>query len=630
MTLLLTREGEVKIDVEPVCIGPTWQRHDTWTPANPVYLLPEHLGIKTLGWSVLTWITRWLIDPELSDVDLGILVPWRPTDEQIRFILWYYALDERGRFMYRKVVLQRLKGWGKDPLAAVLALVELCGPCRFKEWGPDGEPVGKENPTAYIQIAAVSLDQTHNTMDLFAGMMSPPFIKRYAIDPGKTLIYARGGRKIKAVTSSPASLQGNRPSFVILNETHEWNASNDGHAMLKVINNNATKSKGGAARQLSITNAYEPSEGSVAQVQREAWQAERDGLAFDTGVLYDSLEAPADARVRPKIIDENTGQEALDGVGDPIKPPEELIRAYLTAVVTAVRGDASWLDVEGIVASVLDVQNTPSSSRRFWFNQVVAAEDAWVDPAWVDSMIDPKAREERITGGDPLRLGWDKISREDACVMFGDGSKADDATGLVLQRISDGYTVTIGVWQKPKGLGRDQVWRAPRGEVDSRVDEAFARFNIVGFLFDPSHTKDDVDSTPYWNALIDDWHRRYADRLQYHPMQSGDRVHSVMWDMTSPLRQGEFVAAAERVREEIKIAFNTRTQSIVIDGHPALVDHLRNAKAAPGKYGTTLMKEHRESAKKIDLAVCLVGATMLRRFVLNKGLEAKPSRTVWW
>lgn len=512
----------------------------------------------------------------------------------------------------------------------MLALVELCGPCRFKGWGADGEPIGKENPTAYIQIAAVSLDQTHNTMDLFAGMMSPAFMKRYAIDPGKTIIYARGGRKIKAVTSSPASLQGNRPSFVILNETHEWNSSNDGIAMLTVINNNATKSKGGAARQLSITNAYEPSENSVAQIQREAWKREQDGITSSTGVMYDSLEAPADARVRPRIIDMATGLDAIDGAGDRINPSEDLIREYLATVVKAVRGDAVWLDIEGIVSSIMDTQNTPSSSRRFWMNVVVAAEDAWADPAWIDAMIDPKAASERLSGGDPLRLGWEKISREDACVMFGDGSKADDSTGLVLQRISDGYTVTIGVWQKPKGLGRDQTWRAPRGEIDTRVDEAFARFNIVGFLFDPSHTKDDVDSTPYWNALVDDWHRRYADRLQYHPMQSGDRVHSVMWDMTSPLRQGEFVAAAERVREELKIAFNTRTPSIVIDGHPALVDHLRNAKAAPGKYGTTLMKEHRESAKKIDLAVCLVGATMLRRFVLNKGLEAKPSREVWW
>jgi hypothetical protein len=33
-----------------------------------------------------------------------------------------------GRFVYRKGVLQRMKGWGKDPLLAVICLVELVGP----------------------------------------------------------------------------------------------------------------------------------------------------------------------------------------------------------------------------------------------------------------------------------------------------------------------------------------------------------------------------------------------------------------------------------------------------------------------------------------------------------------------
>jgi hypothetical protein len=43
------------------------------------------------------------------------------------------------------------------------------------------------------------------------------------------------------------------------------------------------------------------------------------------------------------------------------------------------------------------------------------------------------------------------------------------------------------------------------------------------------------------------------------------------------------------------------------------------------------MKEGRESPKKIDLAVCAVGARMLRRVVLNAGLEddTPPDRQVW-
>jgi hypothetical protein len=34
------------------------------------------------------------------------------TLEQLRFLLWWYAIDESGRFVYQSGVLQRLKGWG--------------------------------------------------------------------------------------------------------------------------------------------------------------------------------------------------------------------------------------------------------------------------------------------------------------------------------------------------------------------------------------------------------------------------------------------------------------------------------------------------------------------------------------
>jgi hypothetical protein len=44
-----------------------------------------------------------------------------------------------------------------------------------------------------------------------------------------------------------------------------------------------------------------------------------------------------------------------------------------------------------------------------------------------------------------------------------------------------------------------------------------------------------------------------------------------------------------------------------------LQEHLINAKEAPGKFGVSMRKEHRESKKKIDLAVCAAGGRMLWR-----------------
>jgi hypothetical protein len=386
--------------------------------------------------------------------------------------------------------------------------------------------------------------------------------------------------------------------------------------MHSVIGRNADKSKGGAARALAITNAYDPSQDRVAQRTREAWEKERDGLAISTGMLYDSLEAPEDARLSPERPQEL-------GLTDEEK--EAWTRAYIAAVIQAVRGDATWLNVERLVNSVLSTENPPSKSRRFWYNQIVAAEDAWLRPAAIKASVDPLAQIQRENFEvDQLRAGW-VVGPDERCVMFFDGSKSDDATGLVGCRLSDGFVFTIGVWEKPPGE-RGKGWVVPRNEVNGRVAEAMERFNVVAFWGDPSHTKDD-DETRFWDAIIDGWHREYKSRLEVWAVKTGDNAHSIMWDMTSPERSAAFTAAAERFVDEIdnpdpdEVPQPTFTH----DGHPALMQHMRNAREFPNKWGTSLWKGHRESSKKIDLAVCAVGARMLRRVVLNRGQdEEKP------
>src|SRR4051812_32744134 len=86
-----------KPSFEPVAIGPTWQRD-----SSGAWVLPE----RTIGWDVLGWTAEYLRQPDGPDAG----GPWRYTDEQARFILWWYALDEDGRFIYRYGMLRRVKG----------------------------------------------------------------------------------------------------------------------------------------------------------------------------------------------------------------------------------------------------------------------------------------------------------------------------------------------------------------------------------------------------------------------------------------------------------------------------------------------------------------------------------------
>lgn len=550
---------------DPVKIGPTWQ-HD-----GNSWLLPE----RSLGWEALAFAGQWLTHKGK---------PWRFTMEQARFLLWFYSLDDAGKFTYESAVLQRLKGWGKDPFAAVLSTSVLVGPLEFDHWGSDGQPVGRQVTDAWVQIAAVSLDQTKNTMKIFPGLIPAETRRHFGIQIGKQNVWANGDQaQIEAVTASPLAIEGGRPKLVIRAETQNWNSSNGGHDMAGAMEGNAAKSEiDTPARILDICNSYRPGEDSVGQRQREGWEATQgdDATAADFGLLYDSLEAPPNAPLTAEAAPE---------------------------VVEAVRGDSVWLDASGrILKSILNPNNSPSESRRKWYNQITAAEDSWTEPAEFDPLRD----EEKV------------VEPGEEIVMFLDCSKSDDATGLMGCRLSDGHVFTMGMWQRPPGK-RGDGWLAPREKVDEAVSEAFSTYRVVGFFGDPSHVLDDETMDRYWDPLFNQWHLRYRSKLRIWASgtKNSGKGHAVMFDMSARDNAKTFAAAVGFTLEEIKSGEFTH------DGDARLRRHVLNARRYPVQGFVSIAKESRESKNKVDLAICMVGARMVRRMLLASG--KKRGGRVW-
>ena len=531
---------------EPLAIGPTWSKD-----GDGKWLLPK----RTLGWSAIAWSAETLLQPDGPDAGQ----PWEWTLEQARLLLWWYALDDRGRFVYRRGVLRRLKGWGKDPFAGALSAIEFLGPCRFGGWAANGEPIAVPHPAPWVQIAAVSKDQTRNTMTLFPGLFGgKERAKKLGVDLGKEIIYGPGSARIEAVTSSPRALEGGRPSLVISNETHHWLSNNEGHEMGKAIARNLAKSRDGAARVLAITNAHEPGEDSVAERDWDAWQQIASGRSKASGFLYDSLEAPAKTRLN--------------------KPAE------LTAGLIAARGDSVWLDVERLVEEILDPATPVSMSRRFYLNQVTAAEDAYLAPA---EFVARRVEKQLATG--------------DTIAMFFDGSKTDDHTGLVACRIDDGLVQKLEHWIPDPEILRD--------EVDGGVARAFEAYDVVAFYGDLAG----------WESYLDRWRDEYADRLLVNAgAKSGKNAHAIAWDMRGRLQ--EFSAAVHRFEVDVLSGDLEYVQDA------ALEQHVANAKRAGNRWGYSLRKEHRESSRKIDLAICAVGARMARNDVLNSDVLSKRKK----
>lgn len=493
--------------------------------AVPVRIGPtEMVPPRSLGLQVLAWTARYLRQPDGPDTG----GPWRYTREQLRFVMWWYAVDERGRFVYRRGMFRRLKGHGKDPLGASLCAVELCGPCRYGGDDAAGNPVAVPHPSPWIVTAAVSLDQTKNTMRLFPSLLSDDAIEEYRIDLGKEIIYTQRGL-LEAVTSSPRALEGKRPTFTLKNETHHWIRSNDGLDMAEVIARNLTKARGGDARSLAISNAHNPGEGSDAEADYDAYLAMQTGRGVND-FLYDSVEAPP---------------------GVDLRDPDQV-----RAALVAARGDSTWLDLDRHVAEILDPRTREGMARRFYLNQVVAGDDAWIDRAAWDDLAAPQ----------------DIDPGTSVCVGF-DGADTDDWTALRCETL-DGYQFTP---RFPDG--RPMVWNpaqhdgyTPRGEVNAAVAHLFEAYDVVRFYGDP----------PFWQSELDSWSAQFGDR----------RV--VRW---ATYRVRQMAEALERLRTDALAGAMSH------DGCPMTSRHMGAAHADRRPAGVLIRKDRAVSRNKIDLVM---------------------------
>lgn len=445
---------------EPVVTGPTW----TVNEDGDSYVIPEH----TLGWELAEFAARWL---KIDDEETGDFRPFTFSDEQLRFGLWFYAHDERGKFIYRRALLQRLKGWGKDPFAAALALFEAVGNCRLDYFDDEGSSHGRPCRNAYVQIAAVTMEQTRNTSDMFKALLTDEAIDHFGFNLGMEVQYAKGGLvEIHCVTSNPRALEGKRPSFLIANETQNWVENNRGHKMYGVMKGNLIKHKD-QCHMLVIANAPIPGEDSVSERLITAYEDTLIGKAKDYDFLYDSLEAPPNAPV----------------------DDEEII----ADIIHVVRGDSVWLPVEDVVSDFFDSLIPKSESRRKWFNQVVADSDTLLSR----ELIMSTRRDGNLLPGDEIVLGMD-------------GGRTGDATALVAIRIRDRLAVPIRIWE---GDREDKEYVVPHEQVDSAVHDCFKRYKVKVFFSDVN----------LWESFIMGWAADYGDQLLVRA--SG---HSIIgWDM---------------------------------------------------------------------------------------------------
>lgn len=516
---------------------------------------------RSLGWGVLEWCSGHLIQPDGDRAG----DPFEFTDEQVDFIVRFYAVNADGSWRYRRAQLIRPKGWGKTPLVAALSCAEFLGPVVFDGFDEDGYAVGRPQPSPWVQIAAVSQDQTVNTWSLVMAMLQNASEHFPSLDVGITRAFIDGGRgRMEPVTASAPSREGQRLTFCVLDESHHWLANNGGHRLAKTLRRNLAKMDG---RSVETTNAFEPGQDSVAERTYAYGELIAEGRAKNDGLLIDhSLPS---------------GQVDL--------ADRELCRKHLHDVYGDALQPKGWVPTDRILDEVLDPGNDVADVLRFYFNMVVSPADALVTPEeW-----DPLEVIDDLKPGDAITLGFD-------------GGKSDDATVLVAMRVSDRFATVLHAAECPEGAA-GEGWEVDKAEFDGFVDAAFATYEVIGFYADVN----------LWETYVDRWSQEYGSQLA---VKASPRA-ACGWDMRGRLQQ--LTQATERLVQAI------RDKDLKHNGHKLLRRHVLNARRRPNRWGISFGKPGgRESKKKVDAFSALQLADMARTDALGGGWGGPKDRTV--
>lgn len=424
---------------------------------------PEVPGeYPTLGFVVGDWIEAHCVIPD-GDHQEG---PYLLTDEMWRFLLGFYRLEpESGRFVHRGGQLVRPQKWGKGPFSAAMICAEAEGPVRFAGWDASGEPVGRSWVTPWIQVTAVSEDQTDNVWRALVPMIELGGLRGDIPDTGETRINLPGGGRIEPVTSSARSRLGQRITFCVQDETHSWTKQNGGR---KLADNQRRNLAGMHGRWMETTNAWDPAEESVAQ---QTWESAAPDVLRD-------MTDPGSGSIRN--------------------------RRDRARMLKRVYADAWWVDRDRIDAEIIELlPRDPPQAERFFLNRIVAAEDAAFDVAKWRTLADATV-----------------VVADRSLITIGiDGARWEDALAIVATDVASGHQWPLGIWERPLSAMDD--YEHPFDEIDGAMVEAWERFDVWRAYIDPQNIEHLVDR---WQGRWDD--RKVIEWFTNRPRQIAHAIRA--------------------------------------------------------------------------------------------------------
>lgn len=439
-------------------------------------------------WVALDWVEKHCVIPD----GFAAGEPYAFADWQA----WYFAnfyrvktnakLQMNGRpvpalgasaFFYRRAQVVAAQKVGKGPMTAAHICLEGVGPALFAGWADGGEmyrcdehgcgcgwiypytpgePMGVPWPTPLIQLTAYSNEQTANVYDALRPMIEKGPLAQVIRKTGEEFIRLPGGGRIDTVTSSAKSRLGQRVTFCPQDEVGIWLKQN---GMILVADTQRRGLAGMGGRSAETTNAWDPTEMSVAQLTF----LEHERRGDDSGIFRLHTMPPKHLRYTNR---------------------EDRKRIH-----RIVYKGSWWVDLDAINDEAEELLGRdPAQAERFFGNRVVEGAGAWM----VEDPITGKTWWELTERDRPV-----PPSRTEVGGGF-DGSESDDWTAIRLETV-DGYrfTPTYGPEKRPT-FWDPRDWpgkRIPRHEVNAAVDEIAKRYRLRRFYCDPRD----------WQSEIGEW-----------------------------------------------------------------------------------------------------------------------------
>jgi phage terminase large subunit-like protein len=197
----------------------------------------------------------------------------------------------------------------------------------------------------------------------------------------------------------------------------------------------------------------------------------------------------------------------------------------------------------------------PAAFRRYRLGQWVGQEGAW--------------------------LAWDSWQRcadpghviDSPIVLAFDGSASGDSTYLLGATVEQHpHVITLGCWANPG----DTRWRVPRREVLDTIRQAFTKYDVRELAADPWG----------WRTELEQLSEDYPGRVLELPTNNVGRM--------APLT------------DLLYSAVHDDPPRVTHDGSGTLAAHIANAVAKSTTAGDVLVKDARNSPRKIDGAICAV------------------------